>query len=47
METESNDFEIGIPNLGSLILTHSLEGQVTGLKDFAARCPNVCISLAE
>ncbi|NEJ33433.1 cytochrome ubiquinol oxidase subunit I, partial [Rhizobium leguminosarum] len=36
METESNDFEIGIPNLGSLILTHSLEGQVTGLKDFAA-----------
>ena len=44
METESNDFEIGIPNLGSLILTHSLEGQVTGLKDFAAEDrPNALI----
>jgi cytochrome d ubiquinol oxidase subunit I len=44
METESNDFEVGIPNLGSLILTHSLEGQVTGLKDFAAEDrPNVLI----
>ena len=44
METESNDFEIGISNLGSLILTHSLEGQVTGLKDFAAEDrPNALI----
>ena len=44
METESNDFEVGIPNLGSLILTHSLEGQVTGLKDFAAEDrPNALI----
>ena len=44
METESNDLEIGIPNLGSLILTHSLEGQVTGLKDFAAEDrPNALI----
>lgn len=35
MENERNKFEIAIPNLGSLILTHSLEGKVTGLKDFA------------
>lgn len=32
METEENDYEIGIPYLGSLILTHSLDGGVQGLK---------------
>ncbi|MCO4786994.1 MAG: cytochrome ubiquinol oxidase subunit I [Marinomonas atlantica] len=32
METESNDFELGIPSLGSLILTHSFDGAVQGLK---------------
>ncbi|MBR7890076.1 cytochrome ubiquinol oxidase subunit I [Marinomonas sp. A79] len=32
METESNDYEVGIPNLGSLILTHSWDGAVQGLK---------------
>ncbi|MCV2404132.1 cytochrome ubiquinol oxidase subunit I [Marinomonas sp. C2222] len=32
METESNDYQIGIPNLGSLILTHSWDGEVQGLK---------------
>lgn len=35
MKNERNDFEIAIPNLGSLILTHHLDGKVTGLKDFA------------
>ncbi|MFU8876697.1 MAG: cytochrome ubiquinol oxidase subunit I [Wenzhouxiangellaceae bacterium] len=29
---EKNRFEIGIPYLGSLILTHSLDGEVQGLK---------------
>ncbi|MFT2099762.1 cytochrome ubiquinol oxidase subunit I [Marinomonas sp. 2405UD66-6] len=32
METESNDYQVGIPNLGSLILTHSWDGEVQGLK---------------
>jgi len=35
MKDERNHLEVGIPNLGSLILTHSMDGQVTGLKDFA------------
>ena len=35
MEAESNHFEIKIPYLGSLILTHELTGLVPGLKDFA------------
>ena len=44
MESERNTTELGIPYLGSLILTHSLDGQVTGLKDFAAEDrPNVPI----
>ncbi|RFF27766.1 MULTISPECIES: cytochrome ubiquinol oxidase subunit I [unclassified Wenzhouxiangella] len=33
---EKNHFEIGIPNLGSLILTHSLDGEVQGLKSVPA-----------
>jgi cytochrome d ubiquinol oxidase subunit I len=33
-EAERNSFEIGIPNLGSLILKHSAAGRVTGLKEF-------------
>ena len=32
---EKNHAEIGIPKLGSLYLTHSWEGHVKGLKDFA------------
>lgn len=32
-EAEENRFEIGIPKLGSLILTHALDGVVPGLKD--------------
>lgn len=42
MEKEANAAEIGIPYLGSLILTHTLDGKVTGLKDFAPEDrPNV------
>src|SRR5215471_9507333 len=33
---ESNTFAIEVPWLGSLILTHSLDGEVRGLKDFPA-----------
>lgn len=44
MEQEKNHFEIAIPNLGSIILTHSLEGKVTGLKEYAPEDrPNVPI----
>jgi cytochrome bd ubiquinol oxidase subunit I len=35
-KTESNDFAIEVPWLGSLILTHDLDGEVKGLKDFPA-----------
>jgi cytochrome d ubiquinol oxidase subunit I len=31
---ERNDYQIEIPYVGSLILTHSLDGNVKGLKDF-------------
>ena len=34
-QTERNDYEIAIPRLGSLILTHSLTGTFASLKDFA------------
>ena len=44
MQAEKNKYEIGIPYLGSLILTHHLDGQVTGLKDFAPQDrPNATI----
>ena len=33
-KTETNRFEIAIPKLASLYLTHSLDGTVKGLKDF-------------
>ena len=32
---EHNAFEVEVPWLGSLILTHSLDGEIKGLKDFA------------
>ncbi len=32
--SESNDFVLEIPKLGSLILTHSFDGEVRGLKSF-------------
>lgn len=35
MQEERTRFAVNIPNLGSLILTHSLDGQFPGLKEFA------------
>ncbi|MGE0116633.1 MAG: cytochrome ubiquinol oxidase subunit I [Dongiaceae bacterium] len=35
MTAETNRLELAIPQLGSLILTHSWDGEVTGLKAFA------------
>lgn len=32
--TESNDFEIAIPDLASLLITHSFDGKFPGLKQF-------------
>ncbi|GBQ46983.1 cytochrome ubiquinol oxidase subunit I [Komagataeibacter sucrofermentans] len=37
MKTEHTDYAVGIPLLGSLILTHSLDGKVPGMKDFPAQ----------
>ena len=34
-KTESNLYEVAIPDLGSLILTHEWDGEVRGLKSFA------------
>ena len=34
MEAERTRYAVGIPKLGSLILTHSLDGQFAGLKEF-------------
>ena len=34
--TESNDYEIAIPDLASLLITHSFDGRFPGLKDFPA-----------
>lgn len=36
---EKNKFEIGIPKLGSLILTHKLDGEIKGIKEFKERPP--------
>ncbi len=35
-ESRSNDYEIGIPSLASIILTHKADGVVPGLNDFVA-----------
>jgi cytochrome d ubiquinol oxidase subunit I len=40
-ETRSNRLEVAIPSGASLILTHSLDGVVPGLNDFAGRHPPV------
>jgi cytochrome d ubiquinol oxidase subunit I len=40
-KTRSNRFEVAIPRLGSLILTHSTEGEVKGLNEFVGRHPPV------
>lgn len=34
-EKERNDYQISIPYLGSIILTHSLDGTIKGLKEFS------------
>lgn len=34
MQTEHTDYAVGVPYLGSLILTHELKGEVPGLKEF-------------
>jgi cytochrome bd ubiquinol oxidase subunit I len=39
--TRSNKFEIAIPKLASLYLTHNLDGEVKGLNDFVGRHPPV------
>ncbi len=36
MEDETTHFSLAIPHLGSLILTHSWDGTIPGLKDFPA-----------
>ncbi|WP_269523975.1 cytochrome ubiquinol oxidase subunit I [Coraliomargarita parva] len=38
-EARENHFEIAVPNLGSLIITHSLDGEVQGLNDFEKHPP--------
>ena len=40
-ETRENHFEIGIPNLASLILTHELDGEIKGLNEFVGEHPPV------
>ena len=40
-ETRSNKYEIKIPLLGSLILTHSLDGEVKGIAEFGNDHPPV------
>jgi cytochrome bd ubiquinol oxidase subunit I len=35
MEREETRYALAIPNLGSVILTHSWDGQIPGLKEFA------------
>ncbi|MBW8369336.1 MAG: cytochrome ubiquinol oxidase subunit I [Arenimonas sp.] len=40
-ETRSNDYAIGIPKLASLILTHSLDGEIKGLDSFKGEHPPV------
>ncbi len=38
-DTRSNDYEIQIPKLASLILTHELDGELKGLNDFEHHPP--------
>ncbi|GBL03306.1 cytochrome ubiquinol oxidase subunit I [Glaciecola sp. KUL10] len=40
-ENRENKFEIGIPKLASLILTHDLNGELQGLNDFEGAYPPV------
>ncbi|AUH49890.1 cytochrome ubiquinol oxidase subunit I [Chromobacterium sp. ATCC 53434] len=38
-ETRSNDYAIGVPQLGSLILTHQWGGEIKGLNEFTQHPP--------
>jgi cytochrome d ubiquinol oxidase subunit I len=38
-QTRRNDFEIGIPKMASLILTHELDGEVKGMNDYLGAHP--------
>jgi cytochrome d ubiquinol oxidase subunit I len=38
-ETRQNDFEIAIPNLASLIVTHDWNGEIKGLEEFEVHPP--------
>jgi len=40
-EQQTNNFEIGIPKLASLILTHDINGEIKGLKSFDGDIPPV------
>lgn len=40
-ETRSNDFQLAIPKLASLILTHDLDGEIKGLNEFVPEHPPV------
>ncbi len=40
-ESRSNHYEIGIPKLASLILTHELDGEIQGLNEFVGEHPPV------
>jgi cytochrome d ubiquinol oxidase subunit I len=40
-ETRQNDYEIGIPKLASLILTHDVDGEIKGLNEFEGSHPPV------
>ncbi len=40
-ETQSNKYEIAIPNLASIILTHEVDGELQGISDFPDAAPPV------
>ena len=40
-DTQTNKFEIAIPKLASLYLTHSWDGEIKGIKDFGEQHPPV------
>ena len=37
MQAETTRYAVSIPHLGSLILTHSWDGEIRGLKSFPGR----------
>lgn len=40
-KTRTNKFEVGIPKVASLILTHDADGEIKGLNDFVGKHPPV------